>query len=842
MNINAENYFEKFDNYGIVNFINTKNIKEVPKELLALAEKTYLENVHTEFSTLDELDSKAKITDVYVLLQEREGIPQSDLVDEKRKNKDQEKDNIEQKTEKPPQELEEVLKNNDKFILAGEPGGGKSTTLKYITSFLCSKKIEVNEIYDKNIGISDYIPIFIELGKVNEFDVKNEYIIIIEAVISKISSTIIQEIIKQKVLDNLVIREDVKEDKILKNIVHNLSFNLILSWIQSNKLFLLLDGFDEVPISKSEKAKKVVNSLVDIVPKAIVAVRIANLRSGEKPNLAKEFTILPLNPTSQEEFIKKWILQFDENKDKVIAQDILSIMQEKPSLIKATETPLLLKIAVRLACEEGLKIFEQASSRSKLYDEHFKYLFYAALRRNGIQIQKNRNIYYDNEFENIKHILKTIALEVYQKGECKWTEISSKCKNTLNQLNEYLRKENIDKKGIDFLRRDLGILASDKKEKQEYENANIFFLHQTFLEFYFGASLKNAWLNNTKQVEKWLKVNLHQLTYREPILLMAGLFEETELKNLDLFITTVKKQKSPFERTLKRDLLLAGRIIAESNASFERYKNDMSKIVSLLSFWYKPIHPEVIEVLASFARKDKFQKDLSGKFINLFGKEWLASESTLQNVVKIFTIARHKDDKVLRSAKAMLYKIYKYERQYSHGTLISDILNYFVSINYYEDNNINALILEEPEINYKEFHSIINFFYNFQKVDKENLSKLLILSCNNFLCQTFNENNSWYELPSFLMFLVVEIKLDDSENEISFVRKLSEVVLNIPNDKCHFSIFLSYEYFRSINYYTEKLLDFALKQTYRPLDLYRLEKITDLTHGLVYYFTVLDMC
>ena len=339
--INAENYFENFINYGTVNF---NSAKEIPQELLLLAEKTYLENVHTEFSILDELDSKAKITDVYVLLQEREGVPLSDLVDENRK-KEQENKNTEKgiNVEKPPQELDEVLKNNDKFILAGEPGGGKSTTLKYITSFLCANLVQVNEAYTKNIGIADYVPLFIELGKVENFD----------------TNFIIKQVERQ--ISELQFSE--------KNInFSEIAQNLVVSWIKQNKLFLLLDGFDEISPNKSENAKKIISSLINIVPKVIVAVRIANLRSGEKPNIAKEFTILPLNQTSQEEFVKKWILQF-ENKNKVLAHDILAIMQEKPSLIKATETPLLLKIAVRLACSEGLEIFEQASSRSKLYNE-----------------------------------------------------------------------------------------------------------------------------------------------------------------------------------------------------------------------------------------------------------------------------------------------------------------------------------------------------------------------------------------------------------------------------------------------------------------------------------------
>lgn len=86
------------------------------------------------------------------------------------------------------------------------------------------------------------------------------------------------------------------------------------------------------------------------------------------------------------------------------------------------------------------------------------------------------------------------------------------------------------------------------------------FRHLTFQEYAAAWGIAEAWRRDRKRARRFLRPRLHHYAWREPILLLVGILNEDELNDLVGFLL---RGHSRYERSLHRDLRLAGALLAE---------------------------------------------------------------------------------------------------------------------------------------------------------------------------------------------------------------------------------------------------------------------------------------
>lgn len=90
------------------------------------------------------------------------------------------------------------------------------------------------------------------------------------------------------------------------------------------------------------------------------------------------------------------------------------------------------------------------------------------------------------------------------------------------------------------------------------------FAHQTMREYMVARRLRAAWKQDARRTRAFLRLRLHLPEWREPLALLVGGLPDDEAQQL---LTWIMRARSPCERWLKRDLLLAAELVAESGKS-----------------------------------------------------------------------------------------------------------------------------------------------------------------------------------------------------------------------------------------------------------------------------------
>jgi hypothetical protein len=128
------------------------------------------------------------------------------------------------------------------------------------------------------------------------------------------------------------------------------------------------------------------------------------------------------------------------------------------------------------------------------------------------------------------------------------------------------------------------------------ENQEVYgFLHLTFEEYFAGRELARLW----KQGKQPLAAFLHRPRWEEPILLAcAHLSDEDDERLVNEFVREILEANSPYERELHRDLLLAGRCLADDAAvSSELANRILDELFKCAGSTIAPLNERVAGVL-----------------------------------------------------------------------------------------------------------------------------------------------------------------------------------------------------------------------------------------------------
>ncbi len=383
-----------------------------------------------------------------------------------------------------------VVKDHQKLMVFGKPGAGKTTFLKFL-ALQCSA----------DLLFSDLIPIFIPLKEWAENQEKLgllEYLVDIFATYGIFPNTQV----KHTLLDYLINRDR-------KSRQERVNLSAVEKILRKGKVFMLLDGLDEVRESDSKRVIKEIEEFSFQFPenRFVITCRIA-----AKDYVFEKFTEVEVSDFSEQQvrtFVNQW---FNLKSLPEVAKRLLERLQKNQSISELTCSPIMLALLCLIFEESG----ELSSNRADLYKRGLDLLLSRWDASRGIERDR---VYQNLSLRAKEEMLSEIAFSFFEKGEFFFRKdvVADKIMNCISDLPR-LRDSQENKQGV-------GVLVLQAMEAQhgilvERANGIYSFSHLTFQEYLTALRIQNSrnieMLNNTA-------AHVMDVQWREVIILTAGM-------------------------------------------------------------------------------------------------------------------------------------------------------------------------------------------------------------------------------------------------------------------------------------------------------------------------------
>ena len=376
-----------------------------------------------------------------------------------------------------------ALENYDRIVVLGDPGSGKSTSLKYLAYTICLRRSEINWLQScvpVFIKATDYAKYYAETGKN-----LSEYIIDID----------------------------------------NKYGFLFSKSLEDNELIVLFDGLDEINItSQRHLVVDKINSFIAQYPamKFIVSSRIVGYKETRLSCRFFHFEVENFSDDQIISFLYNWYSSISSYSDKNLekaSEDAVSLfhsIKQNPSVYKLACNPLLITI-IALINFQGKKLPEK---RASLYE-----ISTTTLLDNWVELRANHRNNIDREI--LIELLSIIAFhihETYSSGLIPEKELKGLLKCEYSKIHPYLSSKELRQDItdiIDFLREDAGFLF--EKGYNENGEALFGFIHLTFQEYYAAIEFCTKWKEGG--IKDNFKSYIYNSSWTEVIKLAASLFK-----------------------------------------------------------------------------------------------------------------------------------------------------------------------------------------------------------------------------------------------------------------------------------------------------------------------------
>ncbi|WP_413171856.1 NACHT domain-containing protein [Anabaena azotica] len=424
-----------------------------------------------------------------------------------------------------------LLQNLTRFsqiVLLGDPGGGKTTLLKYITYQMC-------RFQRTNTFLPFYLPIFLKIS---------EYAQVIKTNSSK------------RLLDFILYDYDKQ-------------FANLFQWAFDNgQVLLLLDGLDEV-LDTSQRIK-VVEEVQDIVARMpenryIVTSRIIGYDSARISSNFKHFTIQKFNRQQIKAFCCSWYKAVNKNSSQNINSALLEAEKLYNAIINKREIENLAcnPLMVTLIANIHFKGQNLPYSRVQLYDIATETLLqYWVQHRvsDGSQLKDK---------DDVIEILSPVAFYIHEnnpEGLITEYEFHEQCRIILERDEYNLNTKEIKKEIKEltkFLREQSGFFH--EKGVDESTNTRFFgFLHQTFQEYLTAIEIVNQWKEGILNFENLLQ----NQRWTESFRLAAGILNtekgRSRKRSTTQFAEDILKVSADDESIYIRAVLLVSLILVDN--------------------------------------------------------------------------------------------------------------------------------------------------------------------------------------------------------------------------------------------------------------------------------------
>jgi HEAT repeat protein len=410
----------------------------------------------------------------------------------------------------PPVPLETVLQTDEHLAILGEPGAGKSTALQFIG--LCYARAATGQAVEQLTIKRPAIPILLRL--------------------QVSASTIVQATLRTALVAEIQSRLQCQDED---------ANRLFDAWRQSPGLLVLLDGLDEVPADLRQSVREQIErSAHSRIGRVILTSRLAGfLTLGG----LQEYTLKPFADARQEAlpYLKGWLRALKPEWQAQVeekAQSLIEQMQASAALRRLLNNPLLLRLSAQHYAATGAI----ARSCADLYRQWVEEAWQRARQRGASAQDKQHYL----------AALQTLAWHMHTGGDTSATALQTALRSAGLATDDHAAADLLHR-----LREQTGLLA----RLSEAHTDRYLFSHMTLREYLVAMRLLNAWRRDARCTRRFLKLRLHLPDWREPLALLAGLLDAADAQRL---LTWIMRARSPEERHLHRDLLLAAKLAVES--------------------------------------------------------------------------------------------------------------------------------------------------------------------------------------------------------------------------------------------------------------------------------------
>jgi len=410
----------------------------------------------------------------------------------------------------PPVPLDTVMQTDEHLAILGEPGAGKSTALQFIG--LCYARVAAGQAVHHLTVNRPAIPILLRL--------------------QVSASTIVRSTLRTALRAEIQSRLQCQDED---------ANRLFDAWRQSPGLLVLLDGLDEAPAEVRQLVReRIERAARSGIGRVILTSRLAGfLTLGG----LQEYTLKPFADARQEAlpYLKGWLRALKPEWQAQVeekAQSLIEQMQASAALRRLLNNPLLLRLSAQHYAATGAI----ARSRADLYRQWVEEAWQRARQRGASAQDKQHYL----------AALQTLAWHMHTGGDTSATALQTALRSAGLAADDHAAADLLHR-----LREQTGLLA----RLSEAHTDRYLFSHMTLREYLVAMRLLNAWRRDARCTRRFLKLRLHLPAWREPLALLAGLLDEADAQRL---LTWIMRARSPEERHLHRDLLLAAKLAVES--------------------------------------------------------------------------------------------------------------------------------------------------------------------------------------------------------------------------------------------------------------------------------------
>jgi hypothetical protein len=454
---------------------------------------------------------------------------------------------------------------NEKVVVLGHPGTGKTTIGKYVAY------VAATQGSSKLIGehLSQYIPIIVKAAEYGKFLKSDERLSLYSYLTGKLFSD---------------------------------DYGPLFDWALEKKCCLvIIDGLDEVPDAtlRVRVTARIEHFISDHWEnRFLVTSRIVGYKGNQLTGGFRHFTLTDLEKEQVIAFLKNWYMAVTEKKgSKDIekecekkAKDLWGAIEANEGVKKLAGTPLLLTI-IALVNLYGSKLPDR---RVELYQ-----LATETLLSNWPLKQREQKI----DWKEILAVLEPIAYHIFTTNEDKLiTEYEFRplfeqqvCDYRGTNLKQTRRLSN---QLLDKIELHTGFFL--KRGTNEHGQEVYGFLHPTFAEYLTARYFAQRWV---EEHELEFLGSIHEAAWHEVVLLMAGHLGTLMDVLATRFVEKIETLNSAYEKYLHRDLLLTAEIIGDNvPVSREKRNEIVSRLVSLaLETSFMPLYERIMRLLKDIA-------------------------------------------------------------------------------------------------------------------------------------------------------------------------------------------------------------------------------------------------